>query len=42
MTAAEVAEQLGTDANSIGVLVHRARARLRDVLADVNPARVEQ
>jgi RNA polymerase sigma-70 factor (ECF subfamily) len=42
MSSAEVAEQLDTDANSVGVLVHRARARLRDVLADVNPARVEQ
>ncbi len=41
LSAAEVAEQLGTDANAIGVLVHRARARLREVLADVNPARVE-
>ena len=42
LSSAEVAEQLGTDANSIGVLVHRARARLRDALADVNPAHVEQ
>ena len=42
MSAAEVAEQLGGDANSVGVLVHRARARLREVLADMNPARVEQ
>jgi RNA polymerase sigma-70 factor (ECF subfamily) len=42
LTSAEVAEQLGSDANSVGVLVHRARARLREMLADVNPARVEQ
>jgi RNA polymerase sigma factor (sigma-70 family) len=41
MSSAEVAEQLGTDANSVGVLVHRARARLCEMLADVNPARVE-
>ena len=39
LSTAEVAEQLGTDANSVGVLVHRARTRLRDLLADVNPAR---
>jgi RNA polymerase sigma-70 factor (ECF subfamily) len=42
LSTAEVAEQLGTDANSVGVLVHRARAKLRDVLADVNPGRVGQ
>jgi len=42
LNAAEVAEQLGTDTNSVGVLVHRARKRLREVLADMNPARTEQ
>ena len=39
-SSAEVAEQLGTDANAIGVLVHRARMRLRELLADVNPLHV--
>lgn len=38
---AETARRLGTDVNSIGVLVHRARARLRDLLADVSPTRAE-
>jgi RNA polymerase sigma-70 factor (ECF subfamily) len=42
LTVAEVAELLGTDANSVGVLVHRARARLREMLADLNPAPVEK
>lgn len=42
LSGEDVAEQLGTDANSVGVLVHRARARLRELLADMNPARVEQ
>lgn len=42
MSAAEVAEQLGTDANTVGVWVHRARARLRHLLADVDPTRVER
>lgn len=40
MSSADVAEQLGTNVNAVGVLVHRARARLCAMLADVNPARV--
>ena len=36
-STAEVADLLGTDVNSVGVLVHRARTRLRELLADVNP-----
>jgi RNA polymerase sigma factor (sigma-70 family) len=36
----EVAEQLGTDAKTVAVLVHRARAGLRNMLADLNPARI--
>lgn len=42
MSYEEVAEQMGTDANSIGVLIHRARSRLRDLLADLNPSRVNR
>src|SRR4051812_13159145 len=41
LSGSEVAEQLGTDVNTIGVLVHRARARLREMLADLNPTRAE-
>ena len=41
LTYAEVAEQFGTDTNTVGILVHRARARLRKLLADLNPSRVE-
>jgi RNA polymerase sigma-70 factor, ECF subfamily len=35
------ARQMGTDVNSIGVLIHRARSRLRELLADLSPARVK-
>ena len=42
LTYAEVAEQFGTDTNTVGILVHRARARLRKLLADLNPSRVEE
>ena len=41
LSTSEVAEQLGTDTNSIRVLVHRARTRLKESLADVNPANRE-
>jgi RNA polymerase sigma-70 factor (ECF subfamily) len=41
LTYAELAEQIGTDTNTVGVLVHRARARLRKLLAHLNPSRVE-
>jgi RNA polymerase sigma-70 factor (ECF subfamily) len=39
MSYREIGEQLGVDANHVGVLVHRARQRLRETLADLNPAR---
>jgi RNA polymerase sigma factor (sigma-70 family) len=35
----EIGQQLGLDANAVGVLVHRVRTRLREVLADLDPAR---
>jgi DNA-directed RNA polymerase specialized sigma24 family protein len=38
MSYQEIAEQLGVPANQVGVLVHRARQRLRKWLADLNPA----
>jgi RNA polymerase sigma-70 factor (ECF subfamily) len=39
MSYREIGEQLGVDANHVGVLVHRARQQLRETLADLNPAR---
>ena len=36
---AEIAKQLEVDVNAVGVLIHRARNRLRDLLADLNPTR---
>ncbi len=42
LTYAEIAEQFGTDTNVVGILVHRARARLRKLLTDLNPSRVEK
>lgn len=36
----DAARQLGTNANTIGVLVHRARARLRQLLTDISPSHV--
>lgn len=41
MSYADAAQQLNTDANSIGVLVHRARARLREYLSDLRPTQAE-
>lgn len=38
MTYAEIGRQMGLDANSVGVLIHRARSRLRDLLADYTPS----
>ncbi len=35
----EIAEQMGIDANHVGVLLHRARQKLRQWLADLNPLR---
>ena len=40
MTYDQAASQMGTDANSVGVLIHRARTRLRKLLADLNATRV--
>ncbi|MBS0202145.1 MAG: sigma-70 family RNA polymerase sigma factor [Planctomycetes bacterium] len=37
----EAAKQMNTDANCIGVLIHRARSRLRELLADLNPTRID-
>jgi RNA polymerase sigma factor (sigma-70 family) len=42
LTYAEIAEQLATDINAVGILVHRARARLRKLLAELNPSRVQE
>lgn len=39
---AEAAEQMGADVNSIGVLIHRARSRLRQLLADLSPTQTRQ
>jgi RNA polymerase sigma-70 factor, ECF subfamily len=33
----EIAEQLGTDVNQVGVLLHRARQKIRQWLADLDP-----
>jgi RNA polymerase sigma-70 factor (ECF subfamily) len=38
MSYQEIAGQLGVPTNQVGVLVHRARQRLREWLADLNPA----
>jgi RNA polymerase sigma factor (sigma-70 family) len=37
---ADVAEQMGTE--TVAVLVHRAKVRLRELLAELNPSRVDQ
>lgn len=39
-TYEEAANQMKTDANHVGVLIHRARAHLRKMLADLDPARI--
>jgi RNA polymerase sigma-70 factor, ECF subfamily len=41
MSYQEIAEQLDETTNQVGVLVHRARQRLREWLADLNPATQE-
>jgi RNA polymerase sigma factor (sigma-70 family) len=41
MSQAEIGQHLGVTANAVGVMVHRARQRLRQSLADLNPARRE-
>ena len=42
MSYAEIADQLGIDANQVGVLIHRARSRLRTTLAHLNPNKVRE
>jgi DNA-directed RNA polymerase specialized sigma24 family protein len=32
---------MGIDVNSVGVLIHRARSRLRELLADLSPTRTK-
>jgi len=39
LSYAEIGQQLKLDANTVGVLVHRARTHLRHVLADLNPVK---
>jgi RNA polymerase sigma-70 factor (ECF subfamily) len=41
MSYQQIAEQLDVTTNQVGVLVHRARRRLREWLADLNPAEQE-
>ncbi|HVC95963.1 MAG TPA: sigma-70 family RNA polymerase sigma factor [Pirellulales bacterium] len=41
MSYHEAAKQMNTDANCIGVLIHRARSRLRELLADLNPTHID-
>jgi RNA polymerase sigma-70 factor (ECF subfamily) len=41
LTYAEVATQMCTETETVSVLVHRARLRLRTLLADLNPSRVD-
>lgn len=38
MSYEETGEQLGIEANHVGVLVHRARSQLRERLSELNPA----
>jgi RNA polymerase sigma-70 factor (ECF subfamily) len=35
----EIGQQLGLDANAVGVLMHRVRTRLRKVLSDLDPVK---
>jgi RNA polymerase sigma-70 factor, ECF subfamily len=39
LSYAEIGQQMRLDANTVGVLVHRARTRLRHVLARLNPVK---
>ena len=39
MNYPEIGEQLGVDTNTVGVLLRRARLRLRKMLADLNPVK---
>ena len=40
MSYAEIASQMGIDSNFVGVLIHRARHRVRSALSDLQPSRV--
>jgi RNA polymerase sigma-70 factor, ECF subfamily len=42
MSQAEIGQHLGVNANAVGVLVHRARQRLRQSLAGLNPAKQDR
>ena len=42
MSYAEIAAQLETDANEVGVLIHRAKLRLREALAALNPTSTQE
>lgn len=42
MSYAAIARQLGVDANEVGVLVHRARLRLRKLLVDLSPHCIQE
>ena len=37
MSYSEIAQQMGIESNSVGVLIHRGRAQMRDALADLQP-----
>lgn len=37
MSNVDIAEQLGVNANSVGVLIHRARQRVCNAIADLSP-----
>lgn len=39
MSYSEIAEQMGLDTNAVGVLIHRARPRVREALSDLQPKR---
>jgi len=39
MSYSEIAEQMGLDTNAVGVLIHRARPRVRQALSDLQPKR---
>ncbi len=39
MSYLEIAQQMGLDANAVGVLIHRAKPRVRNALSDLQPNR---
>jgi RNA polymerase sigma factor (sigma-70 family) len=42
MSQAEIGQHLGVNTNAVGVLVYRARQRLRQVLAQLNPVKQDR